>query len=54
MKHAGLENLYLVSRDREGFSRIYKPSEKEELKIFLENEMGIDELYAEDLLNLEK
>lgn len=54
VKHAGLENLYLVSRDREGFSRIYKPSEKEELKIFLENEMGIDELYAEDLLNLEK
>ncbi|MDO9098640.1 MAG: AAA family ATPase, partial [Candidatus Methanoperedens sp.] len=52
IKHAGLENIYLVSRDKEGFSTISKPSEKEEVKIFLENEMGIEELYIQNLLEI--
>lgn len=52
IKHAGLENIYLVSRNKEGFSTISKPSEKEEVKIFLENEMGIEELYVQNLLEI--
>ncbi|MDP3103025.1 MAG: AAA family ATPase [Candidatus Methanoperedens sp.] len=52
IKHAGLENIYLVSRDKEGFSTISKPSEKEEIKIFLENEMGIEDLYVQNLLEI--
>jgi len=52
IKHAGLENIYLVSRNKEGFSTISKPSEKEEVKIFLENEMGIEELYIQNLLEI--
>jgi len=46
IKHEGLENIFLVSRNKEGFSTISKPSEKEEVEIFLENELGIEELYV--------
>lgn len=49
VKHAGLENILLVSRDRDGFSTISRPGEKEEVKIFLENELGLDEVYVQDL-----
>lgn len=52
IKHAGLKNIYLISRNKEGFSTISKPSEKEEVKIFLENEMGIEELYVQNLLEI--
>lgn len=52
IKHAGLENIYLISRNKEGFSTISKPSKKEEVKIFLENEMGIEELYVQNLLEI--
>jgi predicted ATPase len=52
IKHAGLENIYLVSRNKEGFSTISKPSDKEEVKIFLENEMGIEDLYVQNLLEI--
>ncbi|MDD5614795.1 MAG: AAA family ATPase [Candidatus Methanoperedens sp.] len=52
IKHAGLENILLVSRNKEGFSTISKPSEKEEIKIFLENEMGIEDLYVQNLLEI--
>lgn len=50
VKHAGLENLLLVSRDSDGFSTITRPSEKAEIKVFLENDMGLDELYVQNLL----
>jgi len=50
VKHAGLENILLVSRDKDGFSNISKPSEKKEVKIFLKNQMGLDELYIQNLL----
>jgi len=50
VKHAGLDNLLLVFRDKEGFSHISKPSEKKEVKVFLENELGLDELYVQNLL----
>jgi predicted ATPase len=50
VKYADLENIFLVSRNEEGFSTISKPSEREEIKIFLENEVGIDELYVQNML----
>ncbi|MDK2795141.1 MAG: hypothetical protein PWQ22_8 [Archaeoglobaceae archaeon] len=50
VKYAGLENILLVSRNEEGFSVISKPREKEEIKAFLENELGIEELYVQNLL----
>ena len=50
VKYAGIENILLVHRDDDGFSRISRPSEKDEVRIFLENEMGIEELYVQNLL----
>lgn len=50
VKHAGLENLLLVGRRKDGFSRISRPEEKEHLKGFLESELGLDELYVQNIL----
>jgi hypothetical protein len=50
VKHAGLENLLLISRDQEGFSTISRPAEKKAVKIFLEHELGLDDLFVQDLL----
>jgi predicted ATPase len=52
VKHARLEDLLLVQRDAEGFSRISRPAESEELKVFLANDLGVDELYVQDLLGI--
>lgn len=52
LKHAGIEDILVIARDRDGFSCISAPSENEQVKIFLENEMGIDELYVQNLLEL--
>ena len=50
VKHAGLENLLFVSRDKEGYSSICRPREKQQVKVFLENELGLDELFIDNLL----
>lgn len=50
VKYAGLDNIYFVSRDKDGFSSITKPNQREEIKAFLENEIGIEELYIQNLL----
>ena len=52
VKHAGLENILLVSRDENGFSRISRPADKEEVKAFLKNDIGIEELYVQNLLGV--
>jgi len=53
VKQAGLDNLLLISRDNDGFSHISKPKERKEIQVFLENELGLDELYVQDLLGVE-
>ena len=50
VRYASIENILLVHRDDNGFSQISRPAEKEEVKIFLENKMGIEELYVQNLL----
>jgi predicted ATPase len=50
VKHVDLEDLLLVHRDEEGFSRITRPAENAELKVFLENDLGVDDLYVQNLL----
>ncbi|HEX6903250.1 MAG TPA: AAA family ATPase [Thermoanaerobaculia bacterium] len=50
VKHARLEDLLLVRRDADGFSRISRPAENEHLKVFLENDLGVEDLYVQDLL----
>lgn len=50
LKHVNMENILLVSRDKDGFSTISRPKEKREVQIFLENEIGIEELFVKNLL----
>lgn len=52
VKYAGIENLLLIYRNKNGFSEITRPAEKKELKIFLENQIGLDELFVQNLLEL--
>ncbi|KAF5431016.1 putative ATPase [Candidatus Methanophagaceae archaeon] len=50
IRYTDRENILLVHRDDKGFSQISRPTEKEEVKIFLENKMGMEELYVQNLL----
>ncbi len=52
VKYASLDDILLISRDSEGYSVISRPGDKEEVKAFLENEIGIEELYVQNLLGL--
>ena len=52
VKHAGLDNLLLVSRNEKGFSTISKPGEKECVRQFLSDELGLDDLFVQDLLSV--
>jgi len=52
VKYAGLENILLVSRDKNGFSTISRPMDKAEIHVFLKNDIGIEELYIQNLLEL--
>jgi predicted ATPase len=52
VKHTALEDILLISRDSEGFSIVSRPADKEEVRTFLENEIGIDELYVQNLLGI--
>ncbi|RCV63658.1 putative ATPase [Methanophagales archaeon] len=50
VRYTDIENIVLVHRDDNGFTQISRPAKKEEVKIFLENKMGIEELYVQNLL----
>jgi len=52
IKYADLRDVLLISRNKEGFSEISKPLEKKEIQVFLENEMGIEDLYVQNLLEI--
>jgi len=52
VKHVDIKNILLISRDKEGFSILSKPGEKEEIKTFLKNEIGIEDLYIQNLLEI--
>jgi len=50
VRHVNEENISLIRRDDVGFSQIICPVEQEEVKTFLKNDMGMDELYVQNLL----
>jgi predicted ATPase len=53
VKHVNIEDITLITRDRNGFSHLSRPVDKQEVRTFLEHEIGIDELFIQDLLGLE-
>jgi predicted ATPase len=50
VKHSGVEHLYLIQRNENGFSSMVKPQENKQVQIFLENQMGLDELFVQNFL----
>jgi predicted ATPase len=52
VRHARLEELLLISRDKRGLSQVSRPAEKESVRFFLKQEMGIEEMYVQNLLEL--
>ncbi len=49
VRHAGLENILVIGRDRDGCSQITKPTDKEHVRVLLEHEvLSIDELFVRD------
>ena len=53
VKHVDLGDLLLISRDKEGFSRVVRPGTKKEIRAFLEHDIGIEELFIQNLLGME-
>ncbi len=50
VKYADLEALLLVSRNEQGFSTVSRPADREDVKTFLENDIGVADLFAQGLL----
>lgn len=50
VKHVKLEDIIYISRNENGYSDISRICDKKEIKIFLQNEIGIEELYVDNLL----
>jgi predicted ATPase len=50
VKYANIEDIILISRDNKGFSNITKPHTNKDIKIFIKNEIGIEELFIQNLL----
>ncbi len=50
VKYAGIENIYLVTRGKNGCSNVGRPSDNKEIKKFLKQDIGMDELFINNLL----
>ena len=50
LKYCRLEDIYLVSRDKDGLSQIRNVTDYSELKVFLDQNMGIDQIFCDLLL----
>ena len=51
LKHIDLENIYFISRNRDGFSTITKPINNEIVKPFIDD-LGIDEVFIDNYLGI--
>jgi len=50
VKYTDMKDILLLQRDKKGFSQISRPAEVKQVQIFLQNNMGIDKLFAQRLL----
>lgn len=51
VKYANIEDLLLIIRDKKGYSNISRPYKRKEVKIFLKNKLGIEDLYVKNILD---
>ncbi|VAW31491.1 hypothetical protein MNBD_CHLOROFLEXI01-645 [hydrothermal vent metagenome] len=52
VKAANLKDLIFISRDLDGSSIISHPAEQKNVNLFLENELGIEDLFVDNLLGV--
>ena len=52
LRHANLEDILLVTRGSDGNSEVTRPADSEVVNLFLQNELGVEDLFAQDLLAL--
>ena len=52
IKYTELTTLLLAHRSKEGFTHVEKPVANERIQSFLKNDIGIDELFAQNLLGV--
>ena len=52
IRYADKKDILLISRNEEGFSSICRPSEKEDVKVFLEHGLRMERLYVDNFLEI--
>ena len=50
LKHIKIENVRLIQRDSQGYTLISTPGNSETVKCFLQNDLGLDDLFLQDML----
>lgn len=50
VKNSGIENIMLMYRDQQGYSKINRPTDSKEISTFLDNDIGLDELFVQNML----
>ena len=51
VRYAGLGSLYSIKRGEDGSSEVVRPSTNKEIKKFLENDMGIEEMHVQNMFD---
>ncbi len=52
LRHANLEDILLVTRGSDGCSTILRPTDSDVVNTFLENDLGIHDLFVQNLLEI--
>ena len=52
LRHANLEDILLVTRNEDGNSQVTRPADSEVVGHFLQNELGVEDLFVQNLLDL--
>lgn len=50
VKYSDIKNILIISRDPQGFSQISQPINSKAISTFLENDIGLDELFVQNML----
>lgn len=50
LKHAQIENIRIVERDPQGYTKIKEPQSSAAVRCFIENSLGLDDLFINDML----
>jgi len=53
VRQVAAEDILLMSRDSQGFSRLSRPASEKEVQAFLAQEIGIEDLFIQNLLGME-